>query len=98
VKHEGNQIDKEMDAIIGNGGTVLNVFIHHPVYGDLVAEMVIDNQSSKEEYINKCESDGFIPLMTLTDNVHYHTVEASDEKVLDRIENELDTLGFLIKE
>ncbi len=40
----------------------------------------------------------FIPLMTLTDNVHYHTVEAMDEAQLDTIEEELRHLGFLIED
>ncbi len=47
LKHEADEIDKELSAIIGNGGTLLNVFINHPVYGDLVADMIIENEEQK---------------------------------------------------
>ena len=37
------------------------------------------------------------PLMAVTDGYHYHTVSASDEASLDRIENALRDAGYLIE-
>ncbi len=98
LKHETVDIDDELTVILEHGGSLLNVFIHHPIYGDIVADMIIENIEQKREYIEKCAKVDFTPLMALTDNVHYHTVEANRESDLDAIEKALDDLGFLYEE
>lgn len=97
VQHKADDIMKEINAVIDNGGVLLNVFIEHPVYGDLVADMIIGDESQKNAYIQKCNEVEFTPLMALTDNIHYHTVEASHEESLNKIEEALRELGFLIE-
>lgn len=97
LKHESADIDKELTAILENGGSLLNVFINHPIYGDIVADMIIENEEQKREYIEKCENVDFTPLMALTDNVHFHTVEANSEGELNDIEEALTKLGFLVE-
>ena len=98
LKHATKDIDSELSAILENGGLLLNVFIHHPIYGDIVADMIIENENQKREYNEKCQKVEFTPLMALTDNVHFHTVEANSESELDKIEEALRALGFLIEE
>lgn len=87
-----------MTTILDLGGSLLNVFIHHPIYGDLVADMNIDNKAQMEKYIIQCQAEDFKPLMFLTDNVHYHTIEANSEKELDLIEAALSDLGYLYED
>lgn len=96
VKHEEERIREEMEAIIEHEGNILNVFIHHPIYGDLVADLLIENERQMEEFLKKNSADDSKPLMLLTDNFHYHTIEAPSEEHLDRIEKSLDALGFLM--
>jgi uncharacterized protein len=95
VRHEQNQIEMEIDTILEYDGTILNVFIHHPIYGDLVADMIIEDKIQKREYLKRSSEVEFIPLMALTDNYHFHTVEASSESDLDLIEALLKKRGFL---
>lgn len=97
LKHETSDINKELDTILENGGVLLNVFIDHPIYGDLVADMIIGDEEQKKAYIEKCSAVEFTPLMALTDNIHYHTVEATYEENLDKIEAALKELGFLVE-
>jgi len=97
VRHDQTNIEKEMDAVLEFDGTVLNVFIHHPIYGDLVADMVIEDKVQKREYIKRCSEVEFTPLMALTDNYHFHTVEANSEEDLDSIESLLRKNGFLVE-
>jgi len=97
VKHEPNEIGKEFQGIIDHEGTILNVFINHPIYGDLVADMEIETQDDLNDYLKTCEEVEFTQLMALTDNVHFHTVEANSEEALDKIEESLKSLGFLIE-
>ncbi len=98
VQHNQDDIEKELKLILDLGGSLLNVFIHHPIYGDLVADMNIENTHQMQAYIKKCQTVEFKPLMLLTDNVHYHTVEANSEKDLDRIEQALQDLGYLYED
>jgi len=98
LKHTKDDIIKELDTVLEHGGILLNVFIDHPIYGDLVADMIIGDEDQKKAYVEKCSEVEFTPLMALTDNVHYHTVEATYEENLDKIETALDELGFLVKE
>jgi len=97
VKHDADDIMKEIDTILELGGVLLNVFIEHPIYGDLVADIIIGDEKQKKAYIEKCNEVEFIPLMALTDNIHYHTVEATYEENLDKIEVALKKIGFLVK-
>lgn len=95
VKHDEADIEKEIDAILEYDGTLLNVFIHHPIYGDLVADMIIENKQQKREYLKRCRDVEFTPLMALTDNYHFHTIEANSEEELDHIEKLLKKHGFI---
>jgi len=98
LRHEPDEIAKELKMIVNHGGTVLNVFITHPIYGDLVADIIVENEEQINAYIKKCSEVDFIPLMTLTENYHFHTVEANDEESLDSIEEALREAGFLVEE
>lgn len=98
LKHEASEIVKELDTILGHGGVLLNVFIDHPIYGDLVADMVIGDEKQKKAYIERCNEVEFTPLMALTDNLHYHTVESTYEENLDNIEKAFRELGYLVEE
>lgn len=97
LKHTRDDIEIELDTILDNGGTILNVFINHPIYGDLVADMVISNKKQRNEYVEKCQKVEFTPLMALTENLHFHTVEANSEEQLNRITDRLEELGFLVE-
>ena len=37
------------------------------------------------------------PLLKITDNYHYHTVQADSEDILDNIQKDLEECGFLAK-
>lgn len=98
LRHDVKDINIELDTILKHGGVLLNVFIDHPIYGDLVADMIIGNEEQKQAYIDKCSKVEFTPLMALTDNLHYHTVEATYEEHLDKIEEDFRILNYLVEE
>lgn len=98
LRHNVEDINVEMDTILKHGGVLLNVFINHPIYGDLVADMIIEDEDQKQAYIDKCSAVEFTPLMALTDNLHYHTVEATYEENLDKIEEDFRELKYLVEE
>ncbi|MGL6175216.1 MAG: 3H domain-containing protein [Cellulosilyticaceae bacterium] len=98
VKHTRRQVEDELHAIIDNGGRVRNVIISHPVYGELVGDLMLKNRRDIKQFLDKLNGDSAGTLMDLTEGVHMHTIEAETEEELNEIEEELEKKGMLIKE
>lgn len=97
VKHMANETEDELNAIVDNGGWVRNVIILHPVYGELVGDLGIRTRREVKEFVAKLKALKASPLSKLTDGIHMHTIEASSEKELDIIEEELKNKGYIVK-
>lgn len=98
IKHNNEDIEDELTTIVDLGGNILNVIVTHPVYGEISIDMMINSRKNVEDFIKKIRSEDFVPLMSLTNGEHYHTVEADNEDVLNEIEKELLKKGYLIYE
>ena len=98
VKHNKQQTEEELNIIIDNGGCVRNVIIMHPIYGQLVADLMLRTRRDIKQFIEKLNKEHATPLLDLTKGVHMHTVEATSEEDLDIIEEELNKHGFIINE
>lgn len=95
VSHNKDQVLEEFYTIVDLGGTVLNVFVEHELYGQIEASLYVNSRADAYEFTQNMKSSKDKPLNILTDGVHYHTIEAKTEKILDRIEEELKEAGFL---
>ena len=98
ISHKDHKIEEELNSIVDFGGTVLDVFVKHDVYGHIKAELNINSRKKVLVFIKKLNSGNVSPLKNLTSDIHYHTVEAESEEVLDFIEKELEIKGLLYKE
>lgn len=96
VNHTKEQIVDELYTIIDNGGKVLNVIVSHDVYGQIQADLILENRHDVDAFIHRINTSKAGPLLSLSDGVHIHTVEASSEKILDNIERDLEQKGYLI--
>jgi hypothetical protein len=97
VRHEDGQIEEELSLIVGAGGCVKDVFVHHRVYGTLRAELGVGTPEQVAEYMRSITSGKSRPLKNVTDGYHYHTVTAPSASVLDEIESLLRIRGFLVE-
>lgn len=97
TKHQKENIERELEIIIDNGGKVLDVIVEHPVYGEIKANLMIDNRADLASFMDNTKKRKAKPLSSLTDGVHLHTVEADSRKILERIVYQLDQEGLLIK-
>lgn len=68
---------------------MLDVVVEHEIYGQIMVDLIISNRRDADEFVNKVEHYQTRPLNALTDGVHYHTIEADSEEILDEIENAL---------
>lgn len=97
VKHVNEQIVDELYTIVDFGGEITNVFVEHPIYGQIFADLVIKNRADVESFVHKMKDNQVKPLTSLTDGLHFHTIVAENEEILDAVEAELQKKGFLQK-
>lgn len=95
VKHDREQLEDELNTIVDNGGRVRNVIIQHPVYGDLVGDLMLKNRRDVKTFVKKVNETSSSPLLELTDGMHMHTIEAMSYEDLDVIEEELKVKGYI---
>lgn len=98
VSHTDEEIEEELNSMVDLGGTVLDVFIEHKVYGDIRAELNINSRKKIKDFVEKLRTGNVAPLKNLTSSEHYHTVEAESEEILNLIEEELIRKNLLIRE
>lgn len=96
VKHTADQTIEEMRSIVDYGGSMLDVFVDHDLYGQIRVDLVINDIRDAEEFCEKMKISTSKPLKVLTEDCHYHTITAPSEKAMERIMGELKEKGFLI--
>lgn len=98
VVHTDGEIGDELNSIIDMGGMVKDVFVWHRIYGRIEAELDIATRQNVAEYLESLKTGRSSPLKNVTSEYHYHTVMADSDITLDKIENKLSEMGFLVKE
>ena len=96
VKHTTEQVEEEFLIITELGGRVLDVAVEHEIYGYIQVDLLIDTPQDARDFARKLAACRDNPLKVLTDDCHYHTVAAPSEKLLDLIEKELQSKGYLL--
>ena len=98
VQHNDEQIEDELNAIVDLGGTVVNVMVHHKIYGQIEAPLGINSRKKVQDFIAGIKSGKSSPLKNITSNYHYHTIEAENEETLDLIVQALKQKNYLIEQ
>ncbi len=94
VKHTTEQTEDELNTIVDLGGTVVDVFVWHKVYGKVQANLNISSRLHVSRFIEGVRSGKSTELMNITGGYHYHTVRADSEKILDGIETALEQKNY----
>lgn len=98
VRHSREQTEDELSLIVGLGGTVVDVFVWHKVYGKLEAKLNIFSDMHIRQFIEGVRSGKSTELMNITGGYHYHTVRAESEEILDSIYSALEERGYIVPE
>lgn len=96
VRHKSRQTSDELSSIIALGGTVVDVFVKHEVYGKIEAKLNLYSQEGVDRFMEGIKEGRSAELMHITDGYHSHTVRAADTETLDRIEAMLAEKGYLV--
>ena len=94
-RHRCDQMEEELNAIVDQGCTVLDVIVEHPVYGQLPAPIHVSSRYDVSQFIHRCRQSDAVPLSQLTEGLHLHTVSCRDRRSADRVRKALEQLGFL---
>lgn len=97
VSHNNEQIADELYTIVEAGGRVIDVFVKHKIYGEIRVELSLASRSDVDDFVISLVEGKKNPLMKLTDEDHFHTVEASSDRVLDDIEQKLREKKYLVE-
>ena len=95
-KHERDNLEQELSIIIDNGGKVLDVIVEHPLYGELIANLMLTSRRDLTEFLRKLDESHAEQLASITGGVHVHTIEVTDDETLSRIKDELRLQGILL--
>ena len=97
VIHSDDAIADELNTIVDNGGKVLDVIIEHEIYGQITANLILENRRDVAEFCDRLKHFNAKPLNIIAGGTHYHTVEARSEVMLDNIECALREKGYLVR-
>lgn len=98
LKHTTAETEDELNTIVDLGGTVVDVFVWHKVYGKVEAKMNIFSRMHVKQFIEGVRSGKSTELMNITGGYHYHTIRADSEEILDTIGKALDAKGYIAPE
>lgn len=93
--HNENETKQELETIVDLGGTIENVIVAHPVYGELCGQLHVSSRYEVNEFIERCHHTHAKNLSSVSDGMHFHTITCKDTEQFDRIRNALREKGFL---
>lgn len=96
LKHTTQQTEDELSSIVELGGTVVDVFVWHKVYGRISATLNIFSKLQVKQFLEGVRTGKSTELMNITGGYHYHTVRADSKEVLDKIESYLKEKNYLV--
>ena len=95
LKHTTEQTEDELTTIVDLGGTIVDVFVWHKVYGRISATLNIFSKLHVKQFLEGVRTGKSNELMNITGGYHYHTVRAESESILDKIGEVLKVKGYI---
>ena len=95
-RHTLAQTGQELDILVDNGCTVLDVIVEHPVYGQLTGQLQISSRYDVEQFLARIRDSDATPLSMLTGGLHLHTLCCPNEDAYARACAALKAAGLLL--
>ncbi len=94
-RHRPDQMEEELNTIVDQGCTVLDVIVEHPIYGQITGPLQLSNRYEVSQFLARCQAQEAAPLSQLTEGIHLHTVLCPDEDAARRARDALARAGIL---
>ena len=96
-QHTSINMETELNIIVDNGCTVIDVIVEHPIYGQLTGSLQLSNRYDVQQFIQRSIQSSAHPLSLLTEGIHLHTLSCPTEEAFLRTQKALEDLGILLK-
>ena len=97
-RHRAGQMEDELNAIVDQGCTVIDVIVEHPIYGQLTGPLQLSSRYDVQQFLKRCASADAQPLSNLTEGIHLHTLSCPDSEAFRRVQQNLRELGILLSD
>ncbi|AWK50293.1 transcription repressor NadR [Clostridium beijerinckii] len=98
VTHNEEEMFNEMSIVIKYGGTIEDVVVEHPLYGQIAGMLMIKNYNELNKFVEKYKEQRARLLSVLTNGVHLHTISAESEHNIHLIISELKKCNFIVSD
>lgn len=95
-RHNKNCTEDELNIIVDEGATVVNVIVEHDVYGQITGDLYLSSRRDVKDFMKKLNDESINPLSQLTDGIHLHTIKCKSEEVLKNVIYQLNESGYLL--
>ncbi|MBE7090061.1 MAG: transcription repressor NadR [Clostridiales bacterium] len=95
LKHTTEQTEDVLNSIVDLGGTIIDEFVWHKVYGKISATLNIFSRLHVKQFLEGVRTGKSTELMNITGGYHYLTVRAESEEILDNIGLMLKTKNYI---
>lgn len=96
--HSCEDTAKELNIMVDNGCTVVDVIVEHPIYGQISGRLDLSSRYDVSQFVEKLSTQDAPPLSSLTGGVHLHTLICPDEDAYIRVRRELAKENLLFTE
>lgn len=96
--HSYEETAKELNIMVDNGCTVVDVIVEHPIYGQISGRLDLVSRYDVSQFVEKLSTESAPPLSSLTGGVHLHTLICPDEDAYLRVRDQLEQAGLLFTE
>ena len=94
-QHGSEELEKELVIFVEEGAQVIDVIVEHPIYGEIKANLMLNNLFDVRNFVKKRNETQAEPLSMITGGVHLHTLLIQSEEQLQRIKNKLRNCNLL---
>ena len=98
VQHDAAGMEAELNAMVDQGCTVLDVIVEHPLYGQLTGPLQLSSRYEVGQFLARCRQSEALPLAQLTEGIHLHTLSCPSEAAFQRVRQSLRDLGILLED
>ncbi len=96
VRHSCDDLETELNIFVDAGGKVLDVIVENPVYGEIKGDLNLSSRRDVRKFMKKIQENQGVPLLTLADGIHQHTIEADNAEIMEEIHEDLERAGYLM--
>ena len=96
-QHDAAGMEAELNAMVDQGCTVLDVIVDHPIYGQLTGPLQLSSRYDVAQFIVRCAQADAQPLSNLTEGIHLHTLSCPNEDAFRRVQSALREMGVLLE-